>query len=384
MECPEPIQLSTPNLKLKKSKKFNSKDEKGNNHQIEMGLADNSIIFKAEINNGIISKKYSGIYSFDKLKHNNIFIFQENIDEIYEQLEIYINTEESIFKTNDNNITISIFTKIKKSPEINFELKQEFIDNNTIINILMEKFKNLEAENKNLKIKIENLENNYNKSINEQKSENQVLKREIEDLKNDLNSIKEYVNKKKEKKRQKEMNKFPDSLIVKQEESKMICDWINPNRNIKAKLLYRVTRDGDGPENFHKYCDNKGPTIMFAKISNGFRFGGFSGISWTSEKNKWVKDKDAFLFSLNNNLKFNNNNTEYTVYHGSGYGPDFGNICNELVICYGGQKCLTGKMNKSTDSGSCFTFNNKTLLGVDVKGEYQFDVEEYEVYSIQI
>ena len=51
------------------------------------------------------------------------------------------------------------------------------------------------------------------------------------------------------------MNKFPDSLIVKQEESKMICDWINPNRNIKAKLLYRASRDGDGPENFHKYCD---------------------------------------------------------------------------------------------------------------------------------
>ena len=74
MECPEPIQLSIPNLKLKKSKKFHSKDEKGNNHQIEMGLADNSIIFKAEINNGIISKKYSGIYSFDKLKQNNIFI----------------------------------------------------------------------------------------------------------------------------------------------------------------------------------------------------------------------------------------------------------------------------------------------------------------------
>ena len=189
------------------------------------------------------------------------------------------------FKLNENNITISIFTKIKKFPEINFELKPEFIDNNKIINILMEKFKNLEDENRNLKIKIENLEINYNKSINEQKSENQVLKREIENLKNDLDSIKEYVNKKKEKERQKEMNKFSDSLIVKQEESKMICEWINPNKNIDSKLLYRVSRDGDGPEIFHKYCDNKGLTIMFAKINNGYRFGGFSVISWTNEEN---------------------------------------------------------------------------------------------------
>ena len=281
MDCPEPIKLSTPdiNLTLKKSKKFNSRDEKGKAHEIEMGIAENSILFKAEINNGIISKKNSSIYSFDKLKQNNIFIFQENIEEIYEQLEIYINAEEVHFITSENNITISIFTKIKKSPEINFELKSEFVDNNTIINILMKKFKNLEDENRNLKIKIENLGNNYNKSINEQKSENQVLKREIENLKNDLDSIKEYVNKKKEKERQKEMNKFPDSLIVKREESKMICEWINPNKNIDSKLLYRVSRDGEGPEIFHKYCDNKGPTIMFAKINNGYRFGGFSGIS---------------------------------------------------------------------------------------------------------
>lgn len=387
MDCPEPIKLSTPDLplKLKKSKKFNSRDEKGKAHEIEMGIAENSILFKAEINNGIISKKYSSIYSFDKLKQNNIFIFQENIQEIYEQLEIYINAEEVHFKLNENNITISIFTKIKKFPEINFELKPEFIDNNKIINILMEKFKNLEDENRNLKIKIENLEINYNKSINEQKSENQVLKSEIEDLKNDLNSIKEYINKKKEKERQKEMNKFPDSLIVKQEESKMICEWINPNKNIDSKLLYRVSRDGDGPEIFHKYCDNKGPTIMFAKINNGYRFGGFAGISWTSEENQWVKDKDAFLFSLNNKLKFNNNhNTDTTVYHGKDYGPDFGNTINELIICYCVQKCLTGKTNFSNDSGSGFSFTNKTLLGVNVKGKYNLDVEDYEVYSIQI
>lgn len=165
----------------------------------------------------------------------------------------------------------------------------------------MEKFKNLEAENQILKTKIENMENNYNKSLNEQKSENQTLKKEIENLKKDFIPIKEYVNKKIEELKQKLMNKFPDSLIVKEEESKIIWEWINPNKDIKAKLLYRVSRDGDGPETFHKYCDNKGPTIMFAKISNGFRFGGFSGISWSSDKG-WFKDNDAFLFSAFNKM----------------------------------------------------------------------------------
>ena len=57
MDCPKTITIETQtNLKLKKSKKFNSKDENANNHEIKMGLDDNSIIFKAEINNGLLIK----------------------------------------------------------------------------------------------------------------------------------------------------------------------------------------------------------------------------------------------------------------------------------------------------------------------------------------
>ena len=179
-------------------------------------------------------------------------------------------------------------------------------------------------------------------------------------------------------------NKFSDSLIVKEGESKMICDWINQSKNIniKAQLLYRVSRDGDNPEIFHKYCDNKGPTIIFVKINNGFRFGGFSGISWKSVGG-WVKDKDAFLFSLNNQLKFMNNNAENTVYHGNDYGPDFGDNFPQLLLnCK--SKSLTGKLNRCCDTKNCFTFKNKDFIGVDFSGQYFFDVEDYEVYSIQI
>ena len=162
----------------------------------------------------------------------------------------------------------------------------------------------------------------------------------------------------------------------------MICNWINPNKEIKVKLLYRVSRDGDGPDIFHKYCDNKGPTILFAKISNGYRFGGVSGISWNCY-GRWIKDKDAFLFSLNNKLKFINNNTETTVYHGNDCGPDFGDKFPALLF-NGEGKCLNGKKNSCCDSKGCFTFTNKNFIGFDVKGQYFFDVEDYEVYAIQM
>ena len=95
-----------------------------------------------------------------------------------------------------------------------------------------------------------------------------------------------------------------------------------------------------------------------------------------------MKDKDAFLFSLNNKIKIINNNTNETVYHGNIYGPTFASCGkNELQIQY--CKCLTGKKNLINDLGKVYTFKIKDLIGVDAKGIYYFDVEDYEVYSIK-
>ena len=97
-----------------------------------------------------------------------------------------------------------------------------------------------------------------------------------------------------------------------------------------------------------------------------------------------MKDKDAFLFSLNNKIKIINNNTNETVYHGNIYGPTFASCGkNELQIQY--CKCLTGKKNLINDLGKVYTFKIKDLIGVDAKGMYYyyFDVEDYEVYSIK-
>ena len=554
-----------------KSKKFNSKDEKGINYEIEMELVQDSIKFKTEINNGIISKKYSNIFSFDKLKENIVFTIQDNIEEIYDQLEIYINDTPVLCEIKENNIIIKLTTKIKKCPEIILELNQEKVDKKELIEILLEKFKSIEEKNNNLESKIITLEsknnntlsNNNTNSINNEfksllnnlqskltnleaniknietknkdliskltnlesknkeldsknkeleskitnllsknnniettitniKSKNKEIeskitnidtknknnnldtkitniesnitsleskitnieskttsgvetkistiestintfksklssleskntnnnveskitnietkitnieskltnipkttdnssltpiKKEIDQIKTGLNTINDFIKEQKELQleRKKFLN-FGDSLIVKEPEINMICDWIKPNAKIKTKLLYRVSRDGDGADKFHKYCDNKGPIIIFAILYNGYRFGGYSGLSWTS-KDKWVKDKDSFLFSLNNKLKFMNNNTNATIYHGQKYGPYFGGgmFSNELVINFKNNKCLSGNNNICNDLGGVYTFKNKGLLGIDVKGNYHFDLDDYEVYAI--
>ena len=218
MDCPKPIQMETKkdkNLKTKKSKKFNTKSEDGKTYEIEMGLTDESIAFQSEINNGIVPKKFSSIYSFDKLKQNDIFIYQENLEQIYEQLEIFINNEPVSSKIKDKNIiSIKILTKIKMRPEINFELKEEVVDDKEIINILIDK--------------ISSLENKFNNNVNSLENKINILESENKSLKEDLKEIKEYINEQKEKERKKKL-KFVDSLIVKEDERQMICGWINPS-----------------------------------------------------------------------------------------------------------------------------------------------------------
>ena len=96
----------------------------------------------------------------------------------------------------------------------------------------------------------------------------------------------------------------------------------------KIQLLFRGTRDGYEPKNFHYKCDNKGPTITLYQNKKCI-FGCYNSNSWESN-NQWLSSSDFFIFSLVNiynvePTKFpKNNNNNYAVYHGSHYGPTFG------------------------------------------------------------
>ena len=63
------------------------------------------------------------------------------------------------------------------------------------------------------------------------------------------------------------------------------------------ELLYRGTRDGFASTQFHKLCDNKGPTVTLAKSNFGQVFGGYASVSWQSFGGV-MNDQEAFLFSV--------------------------------------------------------------------------------------
>ena len=156
----------------------------------------------------------------------------------------------------------------------------------------------------------------------------------------------------------------------------MILDWINPNKNLKIKLLYRATRDGDNSSIFHQYCDNKGPTIFFAEY-NGFRFGGYTSISWEKPSlTKYIRDDKAFVFSLDNKRKFVSNKDNILLH--KNYGPSFGS--GTLWELWIGDHALS--QNKCGIIPNYFDFTIKDMVNIDSMKQQDFHVKDYEVFSV--
>ena len=62
------------------------------------------------------------------------------------------------------------------------------------------------------------------------------------------------------------------SLIIKDDinSNNLIDKWIKESINkkeIKYELIIKLSENGSKSEDFHKYCDNKGPTLILIKTT---------------------------------------------------------------------------------------------------------------------
>ena len=66
------------------------------------------------------------------------------------------------------------------------------------------------------------------------------------------------------------------------------------------KLIFNPSRDGWSVEDFHRLCDDQGPTILFIKSRAGKICGGYASISWKSNESSpfWASDPRSFVFSI--------------------------------------------------------------------------------------
>ena len=76
---------------------------------------------------------------------------------------------------------------------------------------------------------------------------------------------------------------FPSSVILKDKVDKL--SWL-PHGAIWS-LLYRASDDGKRPADFHRQCDNKGPTVVLIKLGE-FILGGYTSKSWQGGIYVWL------------------------------------------------------------------------------------------------
>ena len=72
---------------------------------------------------------------------------------------------------------------------------------------------------------------------------------------------------------------LPKTLIVNRIYDKKIRQWFG--NDYQWRLLFRASEHEYSAKSFHDYCDNKGPTLIVIKSSEGWIFGGYTTQSWS-------------------------------------------------------------------------------------------------------
>jgi regulator of replication initiation timing len=149
------------------------------------------------------------------------------------------------------------------------------------------------------------------------KKENETLNDEVNKLKKIVDSLEKKYN---------EPNNFADTNILNKDHISKLTEWTGRKT---WRLIYRGSQNGWSAANFHNCCNNKGESIVVIRSSEGYIFGGYCPVSWTSS-NQYINTNNAWLFSMSSP-----NGTYYvklpvtqnqgnSIYDHSGYGPTFG------------------------------------------------------------
>ena len=94
--------------------------------EVTMKIKDKNIIFSTEISENELNKrKFSSNYSLESIKENNKFFFLcQYITDIFKQIKILSNENNSSYINENNKIILSIKANMPLVPEIKIELNE--------------------------------------------------------------------------------------------------------------------------------------------------------------------------------------------------------------------------------------------------------------------
>ena len=345
-------------------------------------ISGSNFYIKLQILNGIDKRELVNKYTFNELKKNNNFLSSgKNLKEISNNINKLIMDSINyknfpVIEEDENEYKLFIYYRIREKKAITFSFKKE---NNKILKCLEEIEEDLtllDNEKKNYEKKIDELkrENENLKNENEKlKNENEKLKNENEKLKNEnkktkkknenenLNLTNENEKLKFEKKNltinyDSNINKFERLKKNKNKELNLINNNDDKNKDLNKNnklfnplftedmkkiilnflpdefkknyyqkifnILYKASRDGNDPNNFHKNVDGFWPLVII--IQNEFNriYVFFTSIPWSSGGGL-VQDSKAFYFVYNINIKTQFKFKLKGFFHTKNIGPNF-------------------------------------------------------------
>ena len=361
-ECQAPLtsEVETKDL-IEHLKKFEASYKDGIKYEISLYKKENKVYIETEILKDCLKIKYSNNYDIDNLNEiNKFFILYDNIENIIDAIYDSALKNSCKIVENDNDYKIKISLNVPNIKGISFILKQNIKPKNEIINELNSNIGSLKKKVDNQNKRIIELE----QKVKELEEQNKKIAIDLRD------SLKKEII---EALRIENLNS--KSKIINYHLFTQLNNWINPKKLLKFKLIFTASLNGDTAENFHSYCDKKGPTVTIIKGKNNHIFGGYLTVPFSSDGLSHYDDK-AFLFSLTNKKKFPIKIKEEAVchYHKS-WGPYFGykDIC-DLGI---GSGCLQKK--NCTCRPKSYKFKREELIGID---EEYFEIDDYEVFLV--
>ena len=303
---------------------FEIKSNKGKIFYINFINKGEQLFISAFYNSNNKKVEYESKFEISYIKNVKLFILYDTLDECLEEIFSGINTGKS-YLTEENPLNNIKFKEIM--------FKVDLKENKDLIN-------KISKDNQNFKDY-----NLYKEQISELKKVVKEQNNEIIGLKEKIDQLEYYVR---------------DLLVFKKDIVGKIClrihsriadsyfyilllkNWINvaenSNKNIKTKLLYRLSKDGDSIDTFHKLCDNISPTLVLVETTEGRKFGGYTTCIWCSNKGG-KKDGKTFLFSFDEKKMYKKkeeSKNERDIYCRKDAGPIFGG--NDLYFYQNFQK----------------------------------------------
>ena len=391
MEFNKPILIERPkedsNLTLTQIKEYKLINN-GKEYLIQLGKTPTKerIGFKIkEISSEqkIFYVKYLSLEELQKISKS--FRVFDSLDEALAVIEDIFQEKNASIKTENDILYINLqINKVGKGKEIiEIKLEKRAISLKEMNEKLENDVKNLKNEieeirnsNKSLKEEIEILKDKIEKNNSNEKNEINFLKKEIELLKKEIELLTMKG------KQISDINNINSEIINKQEELDFIENRLKQmeqfkNKNLSYNLIFRGTKDGELPSDFHKKVDGKDKTITIIETTKGLKFGGYIDRKWDS-LDRWIKDdENCFIFSLSLMKAYNPIKDKIKYQFSSICGPNFAVFGLEDNLFK--KSSLNIKIKSNANSYFYGFTSDYELTG----GEREFQVKELEVFQIE-